>query len=158
MKIGISDTTFARVDMAKFAIDEITNSVSKPEIVRYTVPGIKDLPVACKKLFDEHNCDIVLALGMVGGMPIDGQCSHEANISMQQVQLMVNKHILGVFVHENEATEDEDLLGIFEDRTRKHARNAIALLKGKDELRSFAGQGKRQGKIDVGTIDNGGIQ
>jgi riboflavin synthase len=156
MKIGIADTTFARVDMANFAIDEIRKSGQGIVIERYTVPGIKDLPVACKILFEDHDCSIVLALGMVGGMPIDRQCSHEANISIQQVQLMVNKHILGVFVHEDEGKDEKDLLAIFEDRTRKHARNAIALLNGKDELRSFAGSGKRQGRDDVGRINNVG--
>jgi len=47
-KIGIADTTFARYDMAKSAIDEIKKNVSGITIVRYTVPGMKDLPVAAK--------------------------------------------------------------------------------------------------------------
>ena len=63
MKIGIADTTFARVDMAKFAIGIIKKN-SNAKIERYTVPGFKDLPVACKKLIEEDNCDIVIALGM----------------------------------------------------------------------------------------------
>ena len=49
MKIGVADTTFARVDMARFAIDTIKKN-SDAKIIRYTVPGFKDLPVACKKL------------------------------------------------------------------------------------------------------------
>ena len=38
MKIGITDTTFARVDMAEIAIKVIKEN-SDIEIVRYTVPG-----------------------------------------------------------------------------------------------------------------------
>jgi riboflavin synthase len=66
MKVGIADTTFARVNMGKFAIDELKKQGSVV-IERYTVPGVKDLPVACKKLFDEYRCDICMALGMPGG-------------------------------------------------------------------------------------------
>jgi len=42
MKIGIADTTFARVNMGKIAIDEI-NKHASIATERYTVPGIKDL-------------------------------------------------------------------------------------------------------------------
>ena len=63
-RIGIADTTFARYDMAKSAVDELKSNATGFKIVRYTVPGIKDLPVACKKLFEEQDCDIVMALGM----------------------------------------------------------------------------------------------
>ena len=62
-KIGIADTTFARVDMAAFAIGAIKKN-SDAEISRYTVPGFKDLPVACKKLIEEDKCGIVIALGI----------------------------------------------------------------------------------------------
>ncbi|HZD44049.1 MAG TPA: 6,7-dimethyl-8-ribityllumazine synthase, partial [Methanomicrobiales archaeon] len=49
MKVGVADTTFARVNMGKIAIDELKRHASLT-IERYTVPGMKDLPVACKKL------------------------------------------------------------------------------------------------------------
>ena len=62
MKIGICDTTFARYDLAAAAMDEIKKHVGNQEYVRRTVPGVKDLPVACKKLIDEDDCDIVIAL------------------------------------------------------------------------------------------------
>ncbi|MFH1683015.1 MAG: riboflavin synthase, partial [Candidatus Woesearchaeota archaeon] len=97
-KIGICDTTFARVDMYKIAKRAIDDSLRKIKIERYTVPGIKDLPVAAKKLFDDHNCDIVLALGMPGDKEIDKQCAHEASQGLIQTQLMTNKHIIEVFV------------------------------------------------------------
>lgn len=151
-RIGIADTCFARVDMAEFALDIIKKN-SDAEVVRYTVPGIKDLPVACKKLFEEDNCDIVMALGTVGPMPIDKQCSHEASLGIQQVQLMTNKHILEVFVHMDEAKNDEDLYELTKNRVEKHALNSLELLKGKTTLQKFAGKGKRQGREDAGPIE-----
>ena len=150
-KIGIADTTFARIDMAKFAIGIIKKN-SDAKIVRYTVPGFKDLPVACKKLIEEDKCDIVIALGMAGKAPIDKLCAHEASLGLQNVQLMANKHILEVFVHMDEAKNDKELYKIAKNRTEKHALNALALLKGKTELTKFAGMGRRQGKDDEGQI------
>lgn len=149
-KIGIADTTFARVNMADFAIKVIKKS--KHKIERYTVPGIKDLPVACKTLFDKYRCDIVMALGMAGPKPIDKQCSHEASLGLQAVQLIENKHIIEVFVHMDEAKNDKELYEIAKNRAEKHALNALALLKGKTTLSKYSGKGKRQGKEDEGPI------
>ena len=151
MKIGIADTTFARVDMAKFAIDLIKKN-SNAKIERYTVPGFKDLPVACKRLIEEDKCDIVMAFGMAGKMPIDKQCAHEAALGLQTVQLMTNKHVLEVFVHMDEAKTEKEIYNIAKNRAEKHALNALALLKGKTELTRYAGMGKRQGKEDEGLI------
>ncbi|MBS3104747.1 riboflavin synthase [Candidatus Woesearchaeota archaeon] len=151
MKIGIADTTFARVDMAKFAIETIKKS-SEAKIARYTVPGFKDLAVACKKLIEEDKCDIVIALGMAGKMPIDKQCAHEASLGLQQTQLMTNRHILEVFVHMDEAKTEKEMYSIAKNRAEKHALNALALLKGKTELTRCAGMGRRQGKDDDGPI------
>jgi Archaeal riboflavin synthase len=49
-RVGIADTTFARYDMAGSAIKEFKKWASV-KIERYTVPGVKDLPVAAKKTF-----------------------------------------------------------------------------------------------------------
>ena len=149
--IGIADTTFARVDMAGFAIDAIKKN-SDAKIMRYTVPGFKDLPVACKKLIEEDKCDIVLAFGMAGPMPIDKQCAHEASLGLSQAQLMTNKHILEVFVHMDESEDEKEVFEIAKNRATKHALNALALLKGKTELTKFSGKGRRQGKDDEGPI------
>ena len=151
MKIGIADTTFARVNMADFAM-EIIKTLSKHKIERYTVPGIKDLPVACKILFKKYKCDIIMAMGMAGPKPIDKQCSHEATLGLQEVQLFENKHILEVFVHMDEAKNDKEIYKIAKNRTEKHALNAIALLKSKTNLTKNAGKGIRQGKKDEGPI------
>ena len=151
-KLGIADTMFARHDMAKAAEKAIFDSEESIKIERYTVPGVKDLPVACKKLFEQHNCDIVVALGMPGPMPIDKVCAHEASQGLIQVQLMTNRHILEVFVHLDEAEDEKELAEITGDRVRKHTFNAIALLKGKDALQRFAGLGIRQGHEHAGPL------
>ncbi len=150
-KIGIADTMFARIDTGKFAIDTIKRN-SSHEIERYTVPGFKDLPVACKKLIEEYKCNIVIALGWVGSAAIDEVCAQEASTGLINVQLMTNEHILSVFVYSREAKTDDELYSIAKDRTIKHTLNAIALLKGKTELTKYAGTGKRQGSIDAGPI------
>jgi len=148
MKIGVVDTTFSIFDLAKYATQTIEKN-SEHKIVRYTVPGIKDLPVACKILLDE-GCDICISLGMVGNMPIDNQCAHEANFGLQQVQLLTNKHIVGVMIRMDEANDDKELYNIAKNRTEEHVMNVIALLVSKTELSKFSGKGKRQGKEDVG--------
>ena len=125
---------------------------SSHKIERYTVPGIKDLPVACKILFDKYKCDIVMALGVVGTKPIDKQCSHEASLGIQTVQLMENKHIIEVFIHPDEAKTHKELYKITKNRTEKHAINVLELLKSKIALTKYAGTGRRQGKDDEGPI------
>ena len=148
-KIGIADTTFARYDMASSAIDELKSNDTGFKIIRYTVPGIKDLPVACKKLFEEQDCDIVMALGMPGAMPIDKQCAHEASTGLIQTQLTCNKHIIEVFVHEDEGNDDKELAWLADRRAREHALNVLDLLFRPQNLTSQAGKGQREGFEDV---------
>ncbi|HLD43280.1 MAG TPA: riboflavin synthase [Candidatus Nanoarchaeia archaeon] len=157
-KIGIADTTFSRYDMGGLAIKTIREQAPGIEIERTTVPGIKDLPVAAKKLIEEEKCTLVLCLGMAGKEQIDKQCSHEASLGIQQVQLLTNTHILEVVVHEEEGRDAKDLISIFEDRTIKHALNALELLKGKTALTPFAGKGRRQGREHAGPLDKEGGQ
>ncbi|RLI85164.1 MAG: riboflavin synthase [Archaeoglobales archaeon] len=151
MKVGIADTTFARIDMGGIAIDELKRICSIP-YERYTVPGIKDLPVAAKKLIEERGCDIVIALGMPGSSPIDKQCAHEASIGLIMAQLMTNRHIIEVFVYEDEAEDERELWVITENRIREHVRNAVDLLINPRRLQKLAGTGQRQGFPDVGPI------
>lgn len=159
MKIGIADTTFARLDMFSFAKDTIKSNSKKilgkkMSIERYTVPGVKDLPVACKILFEDYGCDIVMALGMPGDKPIDKQCAHEASTGIIRCQLECKKHILEVFVHLDETNDDKEFFSVVKNRTEKHAINALKLLKGKEELSPFAGKGIRQGFSDAGPINS----
>ena len=150
--IGIVDTTFSRVDMGNAAIEELKNTGTGFKIERYTVPGVKDLPVACKKLFEEKNCDIVMALGMPGPKEMDKVCAHEASTGLIQVQILTNKHIIEVFVHMDEAKDDKELLQLAEARAREHAINTYDLLFRPDRLTKQAGTGQRQGFADEGKI------
>jgi len=74
-KIGVVDTTFARVDMAEYAVRTLKSRGTGFKVVRSTVPGIKDLPVACRKLFLD-GADLCLALGMPGKAEYDKTCAH----------------------------------------------------------------------------------
>ena len=152
-RIGVADTTFARFDMGGSAIDELKNLGTGFKIERYTVPGIKDLPVACKKLIEEKECDIVIALGMPGAQPIDKQCAHEASSGLIQVQLLTNKHIIEVFVHEDEAKDEKELKWLAERRSREHAENVFKLIFKPDSMTKNAGKGLRQGFEDIGPLD-----
>ena len=149
MKIGIADTNFARYDMARAAIKELKRGCSA-EIVRYTVPGVKDLPVAAKILIEERGCELVMALGMPGPKPIDKTCAHEASTGLIMAQLMTNTHIIEVFVHEDEARNAKELAWLMEQRTREHAVNAVRLALRPKDLEKLAGTGQRQGFEDVG--------
>ena len=150
--IGIADTTFARYDMAKSAINQLNELGIGFNIKRYTVPGVKDLPVACKKLLEEEKCDIALALGMPGGKDIAKMCAHEASQGLIQAQLMTNKHIIEVFVHEDEAKDDKELAWLADRRTREHAINAYDLLFNPKNLTRQVGTGQRQGFSDAGPV------
>jgi riboflavin synthase len=150
-KVGIADTTFSRINMGRIAIDELKKSASV-HIERYTVPGVKDLPVACKILIEEKGCDIVMALGMPGSAPIDRICAHEASQGIIQAQLLTNTHIIEVFVHEDEAKNESELALLAEKRTREHAQNVLKLLFRQEQLQREAGTGQRQGFADVGAI------
>ncbi len=150
MKIGIVDTTFARADMGKIASDEIRDNFPGIVVERRTVPGVKDLPVACKRLLME--CDICIACGMPGAKEMDKVCAHEASTGLIQAQLMTDKHIIEVFVHEDEAKDDKTLREMTEDRCRKHARNAVRLLRDPGWFARNAGRGLRQGGRDAGSL------
>ncbi len=152
MKLGIVDTMFSRVDMGAIAIDEVKRHYPDVEIERHTVPGVKDLSVECKRLL-EDGYDICLSLGMVGGARIDTQCAHEGSLSTQEAKLKTNKHIIEVFVHENEAWSPQEFIDICNNRIRKHAHNAVLLVKDPAKLVERAGTGARQGKEDEGSIN-----
>ena len=124
-RIGVVDTTFARYDMGATARAELT-----------ACPG--------------HG--IVLALGMPGSAPIDKQCAHEASQGIMLAQVLTSTPILEVFVHEDESDDPEVLAAVFEDRCRKHARNAYWLLFEPEQLARRAGTGMRQGFGDAGPL------
>ena len=153
VKIGIVDTTFARVDMGSIAEEVIRSNLPKAIVYRYTVPGIKDIPVAAKKLIEEKGCDGVITLGWVGKSLTDKLSYVAMSVGLQLVQLMTNKHVIDVTVHEDEAESEDKLYEIAVDRVKKHSLNLIKLItEGGEGLRRYAGKGLRQGIPDVGPI------
>jgi riboflavin synthase len=153
--IGVVDTMFARYDMGTEAVDELETCPGFGErftVVRRTVPGFKDLGVACKRLIEEEGCRIVVALAMPGRAAIDQVCAHEASQGIMLAQLLSSTHILEVFVHENEEDDPAALAKVCVDRARKHARNAYWMLYEPEQLTRRAGQGVRQGYEDAGPI------
>lgn len=149
-RVGIVDTTFARYNMAKTAMNELKQLCSV-KFKRRTVPGIKDLPVAAKKLLDE-GCEIVMAFGMPGAENIDKQCAHEASSGLIQAGLMTGRHVIESFVFEDEADNDNELAELADMRAREHARNVYQLLFKPGELEKMAGTGQREGGSDAGPL------
>lgn len=155
VKIGVVDTMFARYNMGAAALAELAECPGYNDtfsVLTQTVPGFKDLAVAAKNLIEKDGCAIVVALGMPGSQPIDKQCAHEASLGIMQAQLMTSTPILEVFVHEDESDDPEILAKVFEDRSRKHARNAYWMIFEPEQLSARAGQGVRQGFGDAGPL------
>ncbi len=150
-KIGVADTTFARYDMYESVVDELSKTGTGYEIERYTVPGIKDLAIASKKLIND-GCDIVIALGMPGPEPIDKQCADQASKALLYVEINSDTHIIEVFVHEDEVEGEERLAELADRRAREHAVNVYDLLFRPERLEKKAGQGAREGYPDVGPM------
>lgn len=150
-RIGIVDTSFARYDMASDAIDELKKNMTGLEIMRVTVPGIKDLPVACKKLIEEKGAVMCMAFGMPGPDPKDKVTAQVASTGLVQAQLMTNTHILEVFVHEDEANGKE-LARLCENRAREHAQNLLRMLFHPEKMLRRAGTGQREGFKDAGPV------
>ncbi len=149
--VAVVDTTFARVDMAKEAIPILRKYVPGLKIKRYTVPGIKDIAVAVKRLFDE-GCDAAITFGWVGPTQTDKYSYLAMSIALQMLQIQYGRHIIDVTVHEDEAS-GEKLKEVAKMRAKEHAKNlAILLTKGREGLTPLAGTGQRQGWPDVGPL------
>lgn len=151
-RIGLVDTTFARVDMASSAVAQLKAAGTGFRIIRATVPGIKDLPVACRRLFREERVDLCLALGMPGKAEYDRTCAHEASLGLIWVGVLEAKPIVECFVFEGEAESDRELDRLARRRAEEHALNAFRLLFRPKELSRRAGEGLRQGFADVGAV------
>lgn len=155
VKVGIVDTSFARADMGSAAIDEIKSNTTKIEIIRRTVPGIKDLAVECKKLLEAEGCSMCMALGMPGPVAKDKASAQVASQGIMMAQLMTNKHILEIFVHEDEAESGEELQKLCDSRAREHAQNMMRMLFNPEKMIRRAGTGQREGFQDVGPAKGG---
>lgn len=148
--IGVADTTFARVDMAKAAIRALRSTGTGFRIVQRTVPGIKDLPVACRQLFVHDRADLCLAFGMPGRAEYDKTCAHEASLGLMYAGVLETKPIVECFVFEAEASDDRELAALANRRAEEHALNAFALLFRPQDLSRNAAHGLRQGFEDAG--------
>ena len=151
-RIAVVDTTFASVDMGGIVIRALQGNAAGVRIERYTVPGIKDLGVACKRMLDA-GCDIAIACGMPGPEAVDKQSAHVASTGLQFAMMLSGKHIVEIFVHLDEAKSPKELEALCHNRCSEHALNALALLKGPTALTGKAGTGQRQGYQDVGGTD-----
>ncbi|HYA70002.1 MAG TPA: riboflavin synthase [Thermoplasmata archaeon] len=151
-RIGIADTTFARVDMARYALAALKARGTGFKVARRTVPGIKDLPVACRQLFLEEKVDLCLALGMPGKAEYDKTCAHEASLGLLFTGVLEAKPIVECFVFEGEADGPTELHALARRRAEEHAENAYSLLFRPGDLARRAGEGLRQGFADAGPV------
>ncbi|MEM0128545.1 MAG: riboflavin synthase [Thermoplasmata archaeon] len=149
-RVGVVDTTFARVDMADAAVRALRETGPGLRILRRTVPGIKDLPVAARQMFRDERADLVMALGMPGRAEYDRTCAHEASLGLLFAGVLEARPVIEVFVFEGEASSDAELDMLARRRAAEHARNAYALLVRPHDLRRARGQGLRQGFPDAG--------
>lgn len=150
-KIGVVDTTFARVDMAGYAVRALQSRGTGFKVVRSTVPGIKDLPVACRRLFLD-GADLCLALGMPGKAEYDKTCAHEASLGLLFASVLEAKPVVECFVFEGEAERPRELDRLARRRAEEHALNAYSLLFRPRDLARHAGEGLRQGFPDAGPV------
>ena len=151
--VGVVDTTFARVDMGSVAEGVLRDLLPEYRVVRYTVPGIKDIPGAARRLID-MGCDGVITLGWVGASQVDKYSYIAMSVGLVMLSVLTGKIIIDVTVHEDEAEDPRELKEIAINRARAHAENLAKLLRGGGEaLRPLAGQGVRQGRPSVGPIE-----
>jgi riboflavin synthase len=154
-RIGVVDTMFARVDMGTIAdrkLATLDGHSDRFQVLRRTVPGVKDLAVAARRLIEEDDCSVVIACGMPGPAEIDGFSAREASRGIMLVQVLTGVHVLEVFVHATEETDEDRFVDLCRRRVEGHAQNAYWLLFAPHELRARAGQGVRQGAPDAGPL------
>ncbi|MGI0071411.1 MAG: riboflavin synthase [Thermoplasmata archaeon] len=151
-RIGVADTTFARVDLAGYAIRALQGAGTGFRVVRRTVPGIKDLPVACRQLFSQEHVDLCLALGMPGKAEYDRTCAHEASLGLLFTGVLEAKPIVECFVFDGEAETPRELATLARRRAEEHALNAYSMLFRPQDLARKAGEGLRQGFADAGPV------
>lgn len=157
-RIGLVDTTFARVRMADFAYDVLkkiqsTNTLDVG-IVRRTVPGHKELAVECRLLFEYEQCDLCIVFGWVGGRPADSVSANEAALALAYAKVLSKKHILEVMIFETEFSNDALLFAGARARAEEHAVNAINLLLNESYFVENAGSGNREGATPAGRLHN----
>jgi len=150
-KVGLVDTTFARVDMARYASARLKACGTGFTVERRTVPGIKDLPVAVRRLFQE-GIDLCMVVGMPGKAEYDKVCAHEASTGLILAGVLEAKPVIECFVFEGEAEDGKELEILARRRAEEHAENAYAMLFRPQDLSRKAATGQRQGFADAGAV------
>ena len=97
---------------------------------------------------------------MPGPVEYDKVSAKTASEGLMLVQVEFGKHILEVFVHEDEgigssldgSIDKDRLSNVMSRRAESHARNAVNLLVDPKKLEDKAGTGVRQGYPDAGSI------
>jgi len=146
---------FARIDMGAIAQRKLATMDGhgrRFQVLRRTVPGMKDLAVAARQLIEGHACSVVIACGMPGPAKIDQICAHEASQGIMLAQVLTGVHILEAFVHVGEEPDESRFIQLCRRRIEGHALNAYWMVCAPDELVARAGQGVRQGTDDVGPL------
>src|SRR5438552_2183697 len=133
-RIGVVDTTFSRVNMGQVALDELRKRAKDADIRRTTVPGVKDLPAAARRFFDE-GCDLVIACGMVGAEEVEKVCGHEASLGLMWLRAQLGKPLLEVFIHMDEPFE-RDALG----KVAKRPTTPAEISKYETELKALSAE------------------
>lgn len=151
-RIGVVDTTFARVNMGDVAVKTLAGEAPQAFVSRVTVPGVKDLPAAARRFLDD-GFHAVVACGWVGPETVDKTCGHEASLGLMQLRVLFGRPLLEVFVHEDESKDRKVLTHVARERTREHALNAAWMLYDPDRLVEMAGTGQRQGFEDAGPLE-----
>jgi riboflavin synthase len=151
-RIGIVDTTFSRVDLGSIAVAEIRRLAPGAKVKRYTVPGIRDTPLACKILIEKGKCNMVISTAMVSRAGAEKRVEDQSVMGIMLVQLLTNTHVICAFFDEKEVQDKNKLYSMVADRTRKHVLNALRLLSAPEDLTVYAGLGLRQGSRDVGPL------
>lgn len=90
---------------------------------------------------------------MPGAADKDKMCAHEASTGLIAARLLTNRHIIEVFVHEDEAPDEPTLAQLANERAEEHALNAVRLLYHPETLARLAGTGQRRGYEDAGPIE-----
>ncbi|WP_342755403.1 riboflavin synthase [Acidilobus sp. 7A] len=138
--------------MGSVAEEVLREELPDYRVVRYTVPGIKDLPGAARRLID-MGCDGVITLGWVGATQVDKYSYIAMSVGLVMLSVLTGKVVVDVTVHEDETEDPRELREIAVNRARAHAENLVKLLTGGLEaLRPLAGQGVRQGRSSVGPL------
>ncbi|MGC9072111.1 MAG: riboflavin synthase [Acidilobus sp.] len=138
--------------MGSIAEETLRELLPEYRVMRYTVPGIKDIPGAARRMLD-MGCDGLITLGWVGPAEVDKFSYLAMSVGLIVLQVLTGKIIIDVTVHEDEASTPSELKGIAINRARAHAENLAKLLRGGLEaLRPLAGKGVRQGRPNVGPI------